>query len=89
MDVIQKTGASIPDVVRICVDPCEDIEQKIEGLPDDRPSQVACLSKLSRSFGSTGNDVECKQLIHALKLSRERGDDHWVADILGNLSDVN
>jgi tetratricopeptide (TPR) repeat protein len=63
---------------------------KIEALPDDHPSKAGCLSNLSWLFNSVGNLVECKRVLtHALKLWRERGDEHWVALTLGNLSDTN
>ena len=66
------------------------LKPKIEGLPDDHRSKLTCLFALSDLFDSIGNDAERKQLlIHALKLSRERGDDRWVARILLRLSDVN
>ena len=56
---------------------------KIEGLRDDHPSKPECLVELSRLFRSVGNNVEYKRLLtHALKLYRERGDDHWVAHVL-------
>ena len=61
---------------------------KIEGLPDDHPSKPQCLFWLSCLFGS--NHVEAKRLfLHTLKLWRERGDDVWVANTLGRISDEN
>ena len=66
------------------------LKPKIEGLPDDHRSKLVCLFQLSELFYSIGNYVESKQLItHALKLSREQGDDRWVARILLQLSDIN
>ena len=66
------------------------LKPKIEGLPDDHRSKPECLYELSRLFESIGNFVECKRLLtHALKLSRERGDDRRVAKILERLSDAN
>ena len=63
---------------------------KIEALPDDHPSKAQCLQALSWLFETVGNDVERKHLLtHALELWRERGDDHWVARALGDLSDAN
>ena len=56
---------------------------KIEGLRDDHPSKPECLVKLSRLLRVVGNKVESKRLLtHALKLYRERRDDHWVAQVL-------
>ena len=66
------------------------LKPKIEGLPDDHRSKPECLFELSRLFYSIGNYVESKRLLtRALKLSRERGDDRWVARILQRLSYVN
>ena len=66
------------------------LKPKIEGLPDDHRSKPECLFQLSELFASIGNHVESKRLLtHALKLSRERGDDRWVAKILWVLSDAN
>ena len=66
------------------------LKPKIEGLPDDRRSKSRCLYALSRLFGSVGNHVERKQLlIHALRLWRERGSDHWTAMTLMELSEAN
>ena len=64
--------------------------QKIEGLPDDRPSKPECLFKLAWSFQSIGNHTERKRLLeHTLRLERERGNDNQVAYILRDLSDAN
>ena len=66
------------------------LKPKIEGLPDDHHSKLVCLFALSDLFDSIGNHAERKLLlIRASKLSRERGDDRWVARILLQLSDVN
>ena len=63
---------------------------KIEALPDVHPSKPKCLSWLSRSFNAVGNQVERKRLlIYTLKLWRERGDNHRIAETLRFLSDVN
>jgi len=63
---------------------------KIEGLRDDHPSKPECLVQLSRLFRLVGNGVEYKRLlVHALKLYRERGGDHWVSQVLRLLSDAN
>ena len=62
---------------------------KIEALPDDHPSKLPCLFRLSRLFEKLGNQVERKRLLgHTLKLSRERGDNHQIAEMLWELSDV-
>ena len=63
---------------------------KIEALPDDFPSKPNCLFELSRLFQSAGNHVERKRLLtHTLKLCRVRGNDHAVAQTLGQLADAN
>ena len=63
---------------------------KIEALPDNHPSKPEYLWDLSWLFDSVGNLVERKRLLtYGLKLGREREDDHWVAKILGDLSDAN
>ena len=63
---------------------------KIERLRDDHPSKPNCLFELSRLFQSVGNHAERKRLLtHTLELCRERGDDHTVAQTLGQLSDAN
>ena len=62
---------------------------KIEALPDDHPFKLKCLYHLSRLFWRSGNQEERKRLVtHALQLSRERGDDHQLTQILMELSDV-
>ena len=66
------------------------LQSKIEGLPDDHKSKPECLYELSWLFDSIGNLVECKRLFtHVLKLWRERGNDSWVAQTLGRLSNIN
>jgi len=63
---------------------------KIEGLRDDHPSKPQCLVGLSRLFRLVGNVMEYRRLLgRALKLYRERGDDHLVAQVLRYLSDAN
>ena len=63
---------------------------KIEALPDGHPSKPRCLRYLSWLSGSVGKFVESKRILtQALKLWRERGDDHRVALTLSDLSDVN
>jgi tetratricopeptide (TPR) repeat protein len=60
---------------------------KIQGLPDDHPFKVKCLSQLAWLFDAVGNSVESKQLFtHALKLSREQGSDLHIAGILWGIS---
>ena len=66
------------------------LKPKIEGLPDDHHSKPECLFQLSRLFSLVGNYAECKRLlVCALNLSRERGDDYWVAIMLEELSNAN
>jgi len=66
------------------------LKPKIEGLPDDHPSKLDCLWRLSLLLGLVGNHAEQKRfLTHALKLSRERGDDEDVARVLSDLSKSN
>ena len=66
------------------------LKTKIEALPDNHPFKPLCLLQLSRLFQSAGNNVERKRLLsHALKLERERKDDHQIAHILMCLSDAN
>ena len=66
------------------------LRSKIEGLPDDHRSKPDCLFELSRLFQSVGNRVEQKRLLsHILKLKREQGSDHQVAQLLGWLSTAN
>ena len=66
------------------------LKPKIEGLPDDHRSKPECLYELSRLVISTGNYVDSIRLLtRALKLSRERRDDRWVAEILRALSIAN
>ena len=66
------------------------LKPKIEGLPDDHRSKPECLFRLSRLFASVRNWAERKRLLTlALRLWRERGNDHHVARTLGHLSDTN
>ena len=63
---------------------------KIEALPDNHPSKAQCLRALAFLCDSVGNDVESKRLhTFTLKLWRERGDVHQVANTLLYLSDTN
>ena len=63
---------------------------KIEQLSDDHRAKPVCLLGLSQLFQGVGNYTEQKRLlVHALKLSRQRGDDEQVAYILYNLSTAN
>lgn len=62
---------------------------KIEGLPDNHRFKPNCLFGLSRLFESVGNQVDRERLLtHALRLWRERGSDHRVAQMLRHLSDA-
>ena len=62
---------------------------KIEALADDHPSKLECLYQLSRLFQKIGGGVERKRLLTlALELSRERGDDHQLVQVLSHLSQV-
>jgi len=63
--------------------------QKIEALTDDHASKFECLFQLARLLRAVGNHTERKRLLtHALKLSREQGDDHRLAQTLAQLSGV-
>ena len=63
---------------------------RIEALPDNHTSKPQCLYDLSQLFSSVGNHTECKRLLnHSLKLRRERGDDHQVAQSLRELACAN
>ena len=63
---------------------------KVEALSDDHPSKLECLFQLSRLFRQVGNHAgRTRLLAHALKLSRERGDDRQVVRVLRQLSDAN
>ena len=63
--------------------------QKIEALADDHPSKLGCLFQLSRLFQRVGNYAEARRdLLNALTLSREQGDDHQLARTLRQLSIV-
>jgi len=64
--------------------------RKVEALADDHPSKPECLLHLSKLFRGVGNYSECQRLLtYTLKLSREQGDDHQLAQMLGELSLVN
>ena len=63
---------------------------KIEKLPDDHRFKPHCLSELSRFFQDTGDyEEQIRLLTHVLKLSRQRGDSHFVALTLRSLSGAN
>ena len=100
LDVITTIDANSSDVWDVCNYFMEHLHwhkrrpvtlgPKIEALPDAHPSKPKCLSWLSRSFNAVGNQVERKRLlIYTLKLWRERGDNHRIAETLRFLSDVN
>ena len=62
---------------------------KIEALADDHPSKPGSLYHLSRLFETIRNDVERKRLLTlVMELSRERGDNHQLAQALIRLSQV-
>ena len=66
------------------------LRSKIEDLPDDHPSKLKCLSRLSLLFQQVGNYAEQKRLLtHSLELERRQGDDVQVAQTLRNLSVAN
>ena len=63
---------------------------KVERLPDGFPPKSRCLDQLALTFDSLGNYPESRRLLaYALKLRRERGDDHTVAQTLKCLAYVN
>ena len=65
------------------------LRPKVEALSDDHPSKPECMFQLSRLCGSVGNYLGSKELlVHALKLWRERGNDHRVARTLVCLSEA-
>ena len=65
------------------------LRQKIEGLADDYLSKLECLFHLSRLSHVVGNYAESKRLLtHAIRISREQGDDHQLARTLRQLSVV-
>ena len=97
LDVFTTAGPTSDDVWGACVDFMKHLiwykprlatlGPKIERLPDDHPSKPHYLFQLSRLFQRVGNNIERKRLlIHILKLSRERGDDHQLAPTLRHLS---
>jgi len=99
LDVFTSIDASSVDVWAVCSNFMEHLHwhkprlvvlgPKIEGLPDDHPSKPRCLFELSQLFGFVGNGAERKRLLmHVLKLWRERGEDHEVAETLRLISAV-
>ena len=63
---------------------------KVEGLPDDHPSKLRCLSELSSLFRTVGRFVESKSLLtHTLNLYRKRGDKLEIVRTLTSLSGAN
>jgi len=66
------------------------LRPKFEGLPDDHSSKPECLFELSRLLDLVGIQVERKRLLTCvLKLERERGNGHKVAQTLKHLADAN
>ena len=66
------------------------LRSRVEALPDAHFCKSRCLSELSRLFGRMGNNAERKRILtQSLQLKRQRGEDHWVAYTLQQLSDVN
>ena len=62
---------------------------KIEALPDDHRYKPECLFELSRLFGQVENQTEEKRLlVHTLKLWRDRGEIHLVAQTLRFISEA-
>jgi tetratricopeptide (TPR) repeat protein len=63
---------------------------RIEGLPDNHPSKLKCLSELSQLVQQVGDFAEQKRLLtHILELERQRGGDDMVAKTLCFLADSN
>ena len=66
------------------------LKSQIEALPDDHDSKSRCLLELARLSQSLGNFAEQKRLLsHALKLERDKGDEHQVGQVLVWLSEAN
>ena len=63
--------------------------RKIEALSDDHPSKPECLIQLSQLLHRVAKNTESKRLLtHVSRLSRERGNDHQLAQALKYLSRV-
>ena len=66
------------------------LTEKIEGLPEDHPLKPQCLVILAELFEAVGNPTKRKRLlIHCLKLRRQQGSGHAVAQTLRRLADAN
>ena len=66
------------------------LRKKIERLPDDHRFKSGCLYELGLSYGRIGNHAENALLLNrALRLERERGNNHLVALVLKQLADAN
>ena len=100
LDVFTTVDASSDSVWDACADFMDHLDwhkgrltilgPKMEGLPDNHCSKPKCLFALSQMFHSVGNYVESRRLLtDALKLYRERGDNHAVAQTLKDLSHAN
>ena len=99
LDVFMSTDLVLDDIWEACAGFMEHLHwnkprlvvlgSKIEQLPDDHRYKPPCLFFLSRLFQSLGRWAEQKRLLtQVLKLYRERGDDHSVAQTLRFLSDA-
>ena len=99
LDIFMTTDATSGDAWGACGDFMKHLRwhkprlvtlgRKIEALPDDHPSKSECLIHLSQLLHRVGNYTESKRLlIHSSKLSRERGNDHQLAQALKYLSHV-
>ena len=100
LDVFITIGENSDDIWEACIGFMEHLywhksrltilKTKIESLPDDHRHKTKCLLQLSPLFASVGNHAESKRLLsQALKIEREQGRDHEVAQLLYWLSNAN